>query len=274
MTKTWTGWEDGRSPQLRYGIVSRDDSPWSRTRPGSFGFKDLGLAAVTDGLVGAVHLRSTPDYEPEWFTSDLHFELVFVVSGSSCMEGLDGSVRTLVAGDAMILPPRWPHRGSQPSPDFEAVVITSPAVYDVFAGREGAVPSPIHPRYTSETPVAYASCPDAPQFRCRDLGTNETSMGRIGARISRTTTGGAATDWRYRTASQWLLVIGGHTLLRYGEKEPRRLEAGDAVSMGAGPGTRHRIGPCSADYAALELFFPADFETTRTGLPGPLGDRT
>jgi quercetin dioxygenase-like cupin family protein len=261
MTHMWTGWEAGTSPQLSYGVVSRHDSPWSRTRPGSFAFRDLGLAAATGGQVGAVHLRATSDYEPEWFTSDLDFELVYVVSGSSCMEGVDGSAHTLLAGDSMILPPRWPHRGSEPSADFEAVVITSPAVYDVVSGREGAAPPTNHPRYTSEAPGAYASCPDASEFRCRDLGADEASRGRIGARISRATTGGAATEWRHRTGSQWMLVVGGHTWIRHGGTEPRKLEAGDAVSVGAGPASRHRIGPCSADYAALELFFPASFET-------------
>jgi quercetin dioxygenase-like cupin family protein len=245
---------------LGYGIVRREDADWSQTRPGSFAFRDLGLSAASGGRLGAVHLRSTPDYAPEWFASDLDFELVYVLSGSALMEGLDGSTRTLAVGDGMILPPRWPHRGAQPTADFEAVVITSPAVYEVVAGREGAAPTASRPQYTSDSPGSYAACLDAPEFRCRDLGAGEASAGCVGARISQATTAGAATGWRYRTASQWLLVLAGHGSVEL-QADPAELQIGDAVSIGAGPSARHRLGPCSADYAALELFLPAAFET-------------
>ena len=96
-------------------------------------YRDLGIAAATDGRVRAHIIRTTkpcPDGGSGEHFHDLEFQMVFVLKGNSRVwfEG-EGEI-SFHAGDSWIQPPGIHHNVLYYSEDYELLEITLPADYE------------------------------------------------------------------------------------------------------------------------------------------------
>ena len=96
-------------------------------------YRDLGVAAATDGRIHAQIIRTTkpcPEGGGGAHLHDLEFQMVFVLKGNSRVwfEG-QGEV-TFETGDSWIQPPGIHHNVLYYSDDYELLEITLPADYE------------------------------------------------------------------------------------------------------------------------------------------------
>ena len=97
----------------RFAQTSAPDATWNREglRADSE-YRDLGLAAATDGRIGVKHIRAIkPFTQPTgWHWHDMTAHYVYVLRGSLTFRfaGVDGDV-TLHAGDGLSQPAGVPH---------------------------------------------------------------------------------------------------------------------------------------------------------------------
>ena len=112
------------------------DAQWSREglRDDSE-YRDLGLAAATNGRIGAKHVRALkPLPAPTgWHWHDMKSHYVFVLRGSLTFRfaGIEGDV-TLHAGDGLSQPAGVPHNVVARSDDLEVLEINEPAEYGTW----------------------------------------------------------------------------------------------------------------------------------------------
>ena len=123
---------------------SVEDARWDREglRDDSE-YRDLGLAAATNGRIGAKHVRALkPMAAPTgWHWHDMTAHYVFVLRGSLTFRfaGVDGDV-TLHAGDGLSQPAGVPHNVVARSDDLEVLEINEPAEYGTFDLPEAPAP--------------------------------------------------------------------------------------------------------------------------------------
>jgi len=110
---------------------------------GSALMRDLGLAAVTHGRIGAKHIRALkPMAAPTgWHWHDMTAHYVFVLRGSLTFRfaGVVGDV-TLQAGDGLSQPAGVPHNVVARSDDLEVIEINEPAEYGTWDLTEAPEP--------------------------------------------------------------------------------------------------------------------------------------
>jgi len=98
-------------------------------------YRDLGLAAATNGRIGAKHIRALkPMAAPTgWHWHDMTAHYVFVLRGSLTFRfaGVEGDV-TLRAGDGLSQPAGVPHNVVARSDDLEVIEINEPAEYGTW----------------------------------------------------------------------------------------------------------------------------------------------
>ena len=95
-----SGWTADDPIELGSVFVGHDGGEWVREQP-FLERRDLGLAALSDGKLGAAHLRIVGG-EPifvDWHCWDLDFELFFVLKGSLTVDTERGESHTL--GDTL-----------------------------------------------------------------------------------------------------------------------------------------------------------------------------
>jgi mannose-6-phosphate isomerase-like protein (cupin superfamily) len=106
-------------------------------------YRDLGLAAATNGRLGAKHIRALkPMTAPTgWHWHDMTAHYVFVLRGSLTFRfaGIEGDV-TLHAGDGLSQPAGVPHNVVERSDDLEVLEINEPAVYGTWSLPEPPAP--------------------------------------------------------------------------------------------------------------------------------------
>ena len=106
-------------------------------------YRDLGLAAVTHGRIGAKHIRALkPMAAPTgWHWHDMTAHYVFVLRGSLTFRfaGVEGDV-TLQAGDGLSQPAGVPHNVVARSDDLEVIEINEPAEYGTWDLTEAPEP--------------------------------------------------------------------------------------------------------------------------------------
>jgi mannose-6-phosphate isomerase-like protein (cupin superfamily) len=106
-------------------------------------YRDLGLAAVTHGRIGAKHIRALkPMAAPTgWHWHDMTAHYVFVLRGSLTFRfaGVEGDV-TLRAGDGLSQPAGVPHNVVARSDDLEVIEINEPAEYGTWDLTEAPEP--------------------------------------------------------------------------------------------------------------------------------------
>lgn len=98
-------------------------------------YRDLGLAAATDGRVGAKHIRAIgPLPAPTgWHWHDMTAHFVYVLRGSLTFRfaGMDGDV-VVRAGSGLSQPAGVAHNVVARSDDLEVLEINVPASYGTF----------------------------------------------------------------------------------------------------------------------------------------------
>lgn len=102
----------------------------------SLEFRDLGIAAATDGatlaqIVRAVAPSEAPQVPHRHEGVDVQF--FYVIAGTMTVD-YAGEVRTLVAGDAVLQPPGSVHAILSHSADLELLEVSSPASYTTITG--------------------------------------------------------------------------------------------------------------------------------------------
>ena len=127
--------------------VSAPDAQWNREglRADSE-YRDLGLAAATNGRIGVKHIRAlVPMTAPTgWHWHDMTAHYVYVLRGTLTFRfaGVEGDV-TLSAGDGLSQPAGVPHNVIARSDDLELIEINLPAEYgtmDLGGAKDAAQP--------------------------------------------------------------------------------------------------------------------------------------
>ena len=127
-----------------FSRMSAVDAAWNREglRADSE-YRDLGLAAATNGRIGAKHIRALkPMAAPTgWHWHDMTAHYVYVLRGSLTFRfaGVEGDV-TLRAGDGLSQPAGVPHNVIARSDDLEVIEINEPAEYGTFDLAEAPAP--------------------------------------------------------------------------------------------------------------------------------------
>jgi quercetin dioxygenase-like cupin family protein len=281
VTRSWIdGWTPADPPRIGYVALGAGDGDWVQRGGTPVVARDLGLAAASDGRLGAAHISNTGsvDYALDWHCHDNDFHFVYVLAGSFVLELEDGRVETLRAGSAAALPALLRHKEYDFAPDLEAVMVTAPAVFDTIQGRDGDLPARTHALdplrravVTHEAPEAYeVGAGPRTFFRYRDLGTRAVTEDRIHVHIVRATGAAEGTGWHYHTMSQWFMVLDGEASIAVEDRPVRKLERFDSMCLGSGPEMRHVVGPVSADYGVIELCVPAEYETIAVEAPSAI----
>ena len=127
-----------------FARMTAADASWNREglREDSE-YRDLGLAAATNGRIGAKHIRALkPMAAPTgWHWHDMTAHYVFVLRGSLTFRfaGVEGDV-TLLAGDGLSQPAGVPHNVVARSDDLEVIEINEPAEYGTWDRTEAPEP--------------------------------------------------------------------------------------------------------------------------------------
>ncbi len=136
----------GTSPLGHYQFVHDKgaEASWSPGLRDIFDYRDLGIAAATDGDFVAQIVRANgkkaSSAVQEWHVHDCRFQFVQVLEGWATFEYDGQGVRTIRKGDTVFQPPGIRHRELECSEDFSVLEIVSPAD---FATREVSTPEQI-----------------------------------------------------------------------------------------------------------------------------------
>jgi uncharacterized cupin superfamily protein len=127
-----------------FARTSAGDAVWNREglRADSE-YRDLGLAAATQGRIGVKQIRALrPMAAPTgWHWHDMTAHYVYVLRGFLTFRfgGVDGDI-TLRAGDGLSQPAGVPHNVIDRSDDLEVIEISEPAEYGTFELAEPPAP--------------------------------------------------------------------------------------------------------------------------------------
>lgn len=127
-----------------FGLVVLTDSAFSRDGPrADIEYRDLGLAASTQGRIGARHIRAIAPFDREtgWHWHDMNGHFNYVLRGWIRFRyaGIDGDV-TVFAGGCLSQPGGVPHNVVGRSDDLELIEINLPAAFGTQALGPEAVP--------------------------------------------------------------------------------------------------------------------------------------
>ena len=128
-----------RKPQRFTASHHREEDFDAGLRPYS-AYRDLGLAAATDGMVQAHVIRMTRPFEtgevdtPHYH--DVEFQMVYVLKGWFQSEFEGEGVHTFHAGSCWIQPPRIRHTVRGYSDDCELLEIVLPADFETVTLAE------------------------------------------------------------------------------------------------------------------------------------------
>ena len=116
-----------------FGLVALTDSAFIRDGPhADVEYRDLGLAASSQGRIGARHVRAIAPFDQEtgWHWHDMTAHFNYVLRGWIRFRyaGIDGDV-TVSAGGCLSQPAGVPHNVVGRSDDLELIEIRMPAVF-------------------------------------------------------------------------------------------------------------------------------------------------
>jgi quercetin dioxygenase-like cupin family protein len=255
------------APEIGYAWAPNAGEDYAPRDGDGLVFRDLGLAAASDGALGVTRFRcADAEAVAQWRTLDADFDFIYVLRGSVRVTGADAQERTLEAGGAAIHPRGHRYRLDRCSPDFEAVQITAPATFRTTfgdAGSEEAAPA----TYTHDVDAYVQGDGPRSYFRYRDLGCRAATDDAIHVHVVAATEPGPGTGWHFHTMAQWFMVIGGSAVIRVEDRPRQPLAWGDAMCVGRGPQMRHDVSHFSGDYRVLEMCVPAVYDTIAVDAP-------
>ena len=119
-----------------FALARADDAAFTRDGPrADVEYRDLGLAAATDGRVGVKHIRAIMPLPRAtgWHWHDMSAHFVYVLKGwiTFRFAGVDDEV-TVRAGSGLSQPAGVPHNVVARSDDLEVLEINVPARYGTF----------------------------------------------------------------------------------------------------------------------------------------------
>jgi len=125
-----------RAPRPRHKFTvshHREEDFDAGLRPYS-AYRDLGIAAATDGMVQAHVIRMTKPFEAATVAiphyHDVDFQMVYVLKGWFATEFEGEGVHTFTAGSCWIQPPKIKHTVVGYSDDCEVLEIVLPADFE------------------------------------------------------------------------------------------------------------------------------------------------
>ena len=123
---------DPRFPKGTFHIAKAQGADWQVGLRPHFAYRDLGIAAATEGKVLAqvIRARQPCDGPGDEHTHSLDFQMVYVLKGWMRTEFDGVGERTLQAGDCMYQEPGISHRVLDYSADLEVLEITIPADFE------------------------------------------------------------------------------------------------------------------------------------------------
>lgn len=112
--------------------ASADDFAAGGLRPYAR-YRDLGIAAATQGLATAQVIRFVPpctDEVRQWHTHDIKFQMIYVLKGWIKTEMAGHGVQSMSPGSCWIQPPGIAHRVVDYSGDCEVLEVVLPAEFE------------------------------------------------------------------------------------------------------------------------------------------------
>ena len=111
-----------------------EQAEWTQGMRAIFEYRDLGIAAGTDGDYVAHVIRANGseqgDQIHQWHVHDCRFQMVYILQGWATFEYEGVGLRTLRAGDCINQVPLLKHREVECSDDLELLEIVSPANFE------------------------------------------------------------------------------------------------------------------------------------------------
>ncbi len=259
-------------PETVHSFVVRrlkDQAPWIIGRAGMH-YRDL----VPDRLGGSIiasHIR-IPDGGPVPDMVHFHkvgFQLIFCIHGWVDVVYEDqGDKMRLTAGDCFIQPPEIRHRVLEASDNVQVIEIGVPAEHVTEIDHDMELPTPyLRPeREWQGQRFVYNRAQDAewgpfrlPGFICRDTTIAKNTKGVAGVQVVRRGQGDPV--WaRHDTDIHFTFVMNGEVTLEGEDRDPYRLEQGDAFVIP--PGMRTRLSDPTDNIELLEVTLPGTFQTT------------
>lgn len=261
---------------MRYAFAPANAAVWKDAPRKGLRIRDLNLAAASGGQLSAVVLRADgAGVIDRWRgVESCTFRFVYLLSGEVTFDlPLDEQVH-LGKGDVVHLPFLAAASNARYSSDFAAVDISAPAL-----ASRSVKPAPLlqirakphignwENAVSREREDAYRKG-EGPRkyFLYRDLGTSALTGRRIHIHIVRAVESMAGgTGWHDHTMSQLFMVLRGEAVISVDGHGESRVEAGDAMTIGAG--MRHDVSSFSPDYLVLEMCLPAEYDTTGRSAP-------
>lgn len=125
-----------RDAHSRLSLVTHSDDGFTRDGPrADVEYRDLGLAAATDGRIGAKHIRAIRSFPGEtgWHWHDMTGHFVYVLKGwiQFRYDGVADPV-TVHAGACLSQPTGVAHNVVGRSDDLELIEINLPATFGTF----------------------------------------------------------------------------------------------------------------------------------------------
>ncbi|MBL4876563.1 MAG: cupin domain-containing protein [Cohaesibacteraceae bacterium] len=96
---------------------------------GYFEYRDLGIAAASNGAVVAHVIRAKEDHHAtgEWHVHDCSFQMIYILKGWVRFEYEGVGEKLLKPGDSVMQPAGIRHREIEHSADLELIEIVTPA---------------------------------------------------------------------------------------------------------------------------------------------------
>ena len=257
-------------PTIHSLVVRRlaDQAPWVIGRAGMH-YRDL----IPDRLGGSIiasHIR-IPDGGPVPDMVHFHkvgFQLIFCINGWVDVVYEDqGPPIRLTAGDCFIQQPEIRHRVLEASDGIEVIEIGVPAEHVTAIDHEMTLPTPhLRPdrewqgqRFVHNVAQGAAWQPfRIPGFVARDTTIAANTRDVAGVQVARPDGGPTAWTW-HDSDILFTFVMQGGMLLEGEERDPFRLEKGDAFVIP--PGMRTRYAEATRDLELLEVSLPGRFTT-------------
>lgn len=261
--------DQAKARRQKVVVNHADPHAFRPTEPASYlELRDLGVAAATGGMVGAMVLRAAHPCRPgETGGAHRHmgeFQLLYVLKGWVKMNLAGRGEVVMKAGSCWTQPRGLAHDVVEYSDDYEVLLLDVPANYETSAA---VLPED---RTGKERPVVSHAGPDdfkpiekRTHLVARDLGVMEGTGGRVNAFVARAAhpfrAGQAGGRHRHGLDFQMMYVLKGHQTMDLGPLGTIKMPAGTCWTQP--PDYVHEVVDYSDDFECIVIDLPAEYET-------------